>query len=49
MRAAVRVHSSEWQESGKRKAVGLGGISYGLGEPGGDMPGVKGDLREKGC
>lgn len=23
MRAAVRVHSSEWQESGKAKAVGL--------------------------
>lgn len=23
MRAAVRVHSSEWQESGRRKAMGL--------------------------
>lgn len=23
MRAAVRVHSSEWQESGKGKAMGL--------------------------
>lgn len=43
MRAAVRVHSSEWQ----RKAVGLGGI-YGLGEPGGDIPGIQGD-RDEGC
>lgn len=48
MRAAVRVHSSERQESGKRKAVGLGDISCGLGEPGADIPGVKGD-REEGC
>lgn len=34
--------AGEWQEKGN----GLGDISYGLGEPGGDIPGVEGD---RGC